>query len=139
MWRHACRKALLAVGPSSVAQALIAHWDAAGMGAGHAAATTIEHAQGPVLVMSGSRSPVTAAQIEAATSYQRIPMDAAVLCAGEGDAYRAMWSRVAASLSQGRHVLAYVADESTQGRAAPASVLAQACGRFLARVLANSR
>src|SRR3546814_17677190 len=60
--------------------ALIAHWSASGMGTPQAMTAAIGPAQGPVLVMSGSRSPVTAAQIAASVSYPRIPMDADGLC-----------------------------------------------------------
>lgn len=138
IWQHACGQTLLAVGSSSVAQALIAHWSASGMGTPQAMTAAIGPAQGPVFVMSGSRSPVTAAQIEAAVSYQRIPMDADVLCAGSGVAYEALLSQVSAVLSRGKHVLAHVVGEPPQGDVA-ASDLARACGHFLARVLTNAR
>src|SRR5690606_9262793 len=72
IWQRASQQALLAVGPSSVAQALIAHWDESGAGATLSEPKPIDGAQGPVFVMSGSRSPVTAAQVAAASSYQRI-------------------------------------------------------------------
>lgn len=139
IWQHARSQALLAVGPSSVAQALIAHWNEAGEGAAQAQAQVVASAQGPVFVMSGSRSPVTAAQIDAANSYERIPMDAALLCAGAGHAYDALLARVVTGLLQGRHVLAYVADEPLQDNKVSASALAQACGGFLVQVLAQGR
>ncbi|MGB6104355.1 MAG: four-carbon acid sugar kinase family protein, partial [Pusillimonas sp.] len=109
IWQRARGQALLAVGPSSVAQALIAHWHEAGMGAYAPPKDAIGRAQGPVFVMSGSRSPVTAEQIEAAVSYQRIPMDAAALAGEDSGARAALLNQVVAGLSQGRHVLAYVA------------------------------
>ncbi|NYT58115.1 four-carbon acid sugar kinase family protein [Alcaligenaceae bacterium] len=139
IWRHARNQPLLAVGPSSVAQALIAHWNESGKGAAQAQAHAMVSAQDPVFVMSGSRSPVTAMQIAAANSYERIPMNAALLCAGAGDAYDALLGQVVAGLAGGRHVLTYVADEPQQARPVAASVLAQACGRFLARVLVQGR
>ena len=139
IWQRASEQSLLAVGASSVAQALIAHWEASGTGVDSTQSKSIATAEGPVFVMSGSRSPVTAGQIAAATSYERIPMEAAVLCEDAGAAYESILARVVAGLSEGRHVLAYVADTPAQGRVVGASELAQACGRFLARVLAASQ
>ncbi|MCC2597087.1 four-carbon acid sugar kinase family protein [Pusillimonas sp. MFBS29] len=139
MWQQAHKHKLLAVGPSSVAQALIAHWTESGEGITLARTESMKTAQGPVFVMSGSRSPVTAMQIAAATSYERIPMDAGLLCAGEGNAYDALLEQVAAGLIQGRHVLAHVADESQDSSPVSAVALAQACGRFLAQVLVQGR
>src|SRR5690606_20504434 len=103
------------------------------------AAAALAHARGPVFALSGSRSPVTAAQIDRAVSYERLPVPASVLCAEHGDACREVLGRVTAGLSQGRHVLAYVADEPAQDGSVVAADLARACGRFLARVLAGSR
>jgi uncharacterized protein YgbK (DUF1537 family) len=140
IWQHAQRWRLLAAGPSSVVQALAAHWRTEPDGA----QTTIAPAQGPVLVLAGSLSPLTARQVRAATSYEHIALDAARLAGDEN--YRMRMARqIATRLDQGAHVLACTSGEGgaivstgaggtgpTDGRA-----LAQACGDLLARVLAT--
>lgn len=140
IWQHAQRRRLLAAGPSSVVQALAAHWQTGA----HPARTAIAPAQGPVLVLAGSLSPLTARQVKAATSYEHIALDAARLAGDEN--YRMQMARqIATRLDQGAHVLACTSGEDgatvstgtggtnpTDGRA-----LAQACGDLLARVLAT--
>lgn len=138
IWQRACRKSLLAVGPSSVAQALIAHWNELGMVEHQHKVQAINRAKGPVFIMSGSRSPVTSRQIEAAVSYQHIPLDPFVL-SGDDDAARdALLAQVLQALAQGRNVLAYVPGESAHKPPVAALALAEACGRFLSRVLEHS-
>src|SRR5690606_30589856 len=79
IWQHACHQPLLAIGPSSVAQALLAHWreteQANDVQIAPINQPTISPADGPVFVLSGSMSPVTAKQIDAAVSYQKIALD----------------------------------------------------------------
>ncbi len=71
IWRAAACLPLLAVGPSSVQQAL-----ARAMPGGRAAAVDapLAPASGPVLVVAGSLSPVTAQQIAACRRYARQPL-----------------------------------------------------------------
>lgn len=81
--RAAAGEPLLAVGASSVIEALGAHW-------GDAAAAPPDAwapACGPVLLLAGSLSPMTARQVEAARSYQKIRLDPLRLAAGD-EAYR---------------------------------------------------
>lgn len=137
IWQRACQQPLLAVGPSSVAQALIAHWQASGTEVSQLKPSVLGRAEEPVLVLSGSRSPVTARQIEMATSYQAIPLDAAVLCDEDSVERHALLAQVAEGLAQGRNVLAYVCSGSSQ-RPVAASALAEACGQFLSQVLKHS-
>lgn len=137
IWQRAYREPLLAVGPSSVAQALIAHWKESCPGT-QQLKTAINKAHDPVFILSGSRSPVTARQIRMATSYQHIPLDASVLSYGNHAAHDALLAQVLNGLSQGKNVLAYVSSESDQNRPIAASVLAEACGQFLSRVLEHS-
>lgn len=136
IWQHAQRQRLLAVGPSSVVQALAAHWQSGA----DTAQTAIAPAQGPVLVLAGSLSPMTARQVQAATSYKHIPLDAHRL-AGDENYRMQMAGQIATRLDQGAHVLACTAGEdgataanttTTDGRA-----LARACGELLAHVLAT--
>ena len=102
IWAHALRSPLLAVGASSVAQALAAAWpDGALSPRGRAAAPA---SSGPVFLMVGSLSPVTRAQVEAAPSFERIDVDGARLV---DDAALAQSVRADAvkSLRQGRNVM----------------------------------
>lgn len=131
VWRRAQQARLLAVGPSSVVQALATQWS-------HAAAATaapLAAAQGPVFVLAGSLSPVTAQQVRAAMSYERVSIDVAALVQGGDAAAQAMADRLAALLRDGRSVLAVTAGSASGGAAAHA--VAQAGGRLLARVLAQ--
>ncbi|SFB83482.1 Uncharacterized conserved protein YgbK, DUF1537 family [Polaromonas sp. OV174] len=131
IWQQAQRQRLLAVGPSSVVQALAAHWQSSL----DTQPATIAPADGPVLVLAGSLSPMTARQIKAASSYRQLPLDAPRLC--EDPAYLAqMAAQIAGLLRQGQHVLACTAsDDSERQSARPARALAPACGELLAQVL----
>lgn len=134
IWRHAQRSPLLAVGPSSVAQALTAHWDAESTTPIHAE-TPLAAADGPVFVMAGSLSPVTRRQIEASSSFDRIQADAGRLC---GDsAYRErLLAEVAAGLRAGRHTLVWTAPtNATAADTAQAADVAAATADFVAAVL----
>jgi uncharacterized protein YgbK (DUF1537 family) len=74
LWARALRNTLLAVGPSSVVDAL-----AAALGP-HNGTQPLRHvvapAPGPVLVLAGSLSPVTARQVAAAQSFDIVWLDA---------------------------------------------------------------
>ncbi|MDB5938737.1 MAG: type effector Hrp-dependent outer domain protein [Polaromonas sp.] len=137
IWQRARRQRLLAAGPSSVVQALAAHWQTATAQPENA----IAPAGGPVLVLAGSLSPMTARQVQAATSYEHLRLDAARLA--QDTAYRSQTARrIAARLGQGKHVLASTSagpcaevapvlqPSLPDGRA-----LALACGDLLAQVL----
>lgn len=132
IWQQAQQQRLLAAGPSSVVQALAAHWRQAGT---EAAPPHIAAAAGPVLVLAGSLSPVTARQVQGASSYQQVALDAARLSSDTAYAQQ-MSGQVTALLAQGRHVLACT---SAPGLAPAGAVdgraLAQASGALLARVL----
>lgn len=129
LWQRAQAQRLLAVGPSSVVQALAAHWQAATQ-----AAVRVEAATGPVLVLAGSLSPVTALQIQAASSYRQVALDAARLT-GDADYAQQMSAQIAALLALGRHVLACTSQPGPASGAIDSRALAQACGELLARVL----
>lgn len=131
IWQRAQARRLLAVGPSSVVQALAAHWQ---IGA-EAATARVNAATGPVLVLAGSLSPMTALQVQAASSYQQVALDATRL-AGDAAYAQQMSVQIAALLAQGRHVLACTsAPGLTPGSAVDSRALAQACGELLARTL----
>ncbi len=134
IWQQALTKPLLAAGPSSVVQALAAHWAKAPF----TAPTRVAPATGPVLVLAGSLSPMTARQVTAARSYLHISLNAARLTYDA--AYLETTARqLAQQLAGGVHVLASTSSptgsapehpEALSGRA-----LAVACGELLASVL----
>ena len=131
VWRRAQQARLLAVGPSSLVQALATQWPSATA----APAAHLAAAEGPVFVLAGSLSPVTAQQVRSATSYDQVPIDVAALVQGGDEAAHALAARLAASLRAGRSVLAVTAGSAAQG--ASAHQVAEAGGRLLARVLAQ--
>lgn len=128
VWRRAHQARLLAVGPSSVVQALATQWPSAAA----APAAPLAAVEGPVFVLAGSLSPVTARQVRAATSYEPMPIDVAALVQGGEEATHALAARLAATLCAGRSVLALTAGSAAQG-ASPHQV-AEAGGRLLAGV-----
>lgn len=120
---------MLVVGPSSVAQALMPD------GPTPARLPGIAPADGPVLVLAGSLSPMTASQVASATSYEHIRLDAAALVDGGETRVQADAGRIAESLQRGRHTLVHTGDAGTASRSLPAGTLAVACGRLLDTVL----
>ena len=134
--RAAAGEPLLAVGASSVIEALGAHW-------GDAAAAPPDAwapACGPVLLLAGSLSPMTARQVEAARSYQKIRLDPLRLAAGD-EAYRdACAAELEQALRAGRHALAWIDNAQGQRTAGVHSqALARAGGRLLDAVLRRVR
>jgi 3-oxoisoapionate kinase len=124
---------MLAVGPSSVAQALavprhIEKLDAVGY-------KTPRRRDGAVLALVGSLSPVTRAQVEAASFYQRIDLDPARLVADPGYG-RQIRQRALAELANGHVML--VTDAAREGRARM-DHLAVATGRLLRAVLSQAQ
>jgi uncharacterized protein YgbK (DUF1537 family) len=130
IWHRAQQAPLLAVGPSGVAQALIAHWRESGrLTAKPAADQDLGRAPGAVFVFAGSLSPVTARQVHAATSYRLVALDAGALL--ESPDYPAkVQAEIGQALSRGQHLLAYTApadraaaDTTRSARLARASAL----------------
>ncbi|SUA89986.1 four-carbon acid sugar kinase family protein [Pandoraea pulmonicola] len=137
LWRHAQSAPLLAVGASSVTQALASAMPR------HCEATTddVAPARGAVLVLAGSLSPITAMQVRAAKSFDVVRLDAARLIEADGRYCAEAAATLAARLRADRHTLACtvpVDDTSseTSPRAVPPLALAQAGGRLLRQVLA---
>jgi uncharacterized protein YgbK (DUF1537 family) len=128
IWRAASRLPILAVGPSSVQQALARAMPDA---PASAAPAPLPAARGPVLVVAGSLSPVTARQIAACRHYTRQPLRVERLLADA--AYAAEQARqAAATLAQGRNVLVHT-DRPAQ---APAAEHTAAAARATARLAA---
>ncbi|MBP2231756.1 uncharacterized protein YgbK (DUF1537 family) [Azospirillum agricola] len=134
IWSHAQRAPLLAVGPSSVAQALTAHWNTEQV-ASSPDDTPLARTDGPVFVMAGSLSPVTRRQIEAAGSYVRLQADAARLC-GDPAYAESLLTEVAVHLRDGRHTLVWTAPaDAATADTGRAGDVAAATAAFVASVL----
>jgi len=133
IWRQAQKQALLAAGPSSVVQALAAHWQLEAP----TSSAPIAPAEGPMLILAGSLSPMTARQVQAACSYQQLLLDAPRLV--EDANYRSQIARyIAERLQQGIDMLACTSQEGKIAAAeapADARALALACGDLLAQIL----
>ncbi|MFN3436893.1 MAG: four-carbon acid sugar kinase family protein [Acidovorax sp.] len=131
LWLQAQRARLLAVGSSAVAQALVAHWAKST----HPTAPPLTRADGPVFAWAGSLSPLTAAQVQAATAYQHIPVDAQRL--GNDAAYaQTVLDAICTGLQQGQHVLAYTGPtDGTTAHITSAEQVAQASAKLVARVV----
>ncbi|MFJ3459746.1 four-carbon acid sugar kinase family protein [Achromobacter spanius] len=127
--RAASRAPLLAVGPSSVQQALARARSAEHSGA--APATPLGPANGPVLVVAGSLSPVTARQIAACERYTRQPLQVERLLTDDHYAAQQV-ALAAATLAEGRNVLVHTdkpagtvtADQTAATARATASLVA---------------
>ncbi len=130
IWARAQVQPLLAAGPSSVVQALVAHWKIAP----ELVAPRVAAADGPVLVLAGSLSPLTALQVSAASSYLHVSLDPQHL---ETDPTYVVStaSHVAKALAGGRHVLAFTASNGETAGVTHGRNLARACGDLLAQVL----
>ncbi len=136
LWQQALQAPLLAAGASGVVQALAPLIRPGAQGAAAAAASVIGAAAGPVFVLAGSLSPVTAEQVQAAVSYDKLWLDAHRL-ANDAAYRRETAGHIGAALGQGRSMLACTVEP---GAAPPPAVdaraLAVAGGHLLAEVLA---
>ncbi|WP_159992671.1 four-carbon acid sugar kinase family protein [Roseomonas sp. 18066] len=134
LWREAARAPLLAAGASGLAQALAATWPGAAAMA-PLPEPPLGPAQGPVLVMVGSLSPISRAQAEAATGFLHLAADPARLLtdAAHREALRAEALR---ALRDGRHLL--VATSPPGSTPPPARDVALATADFLAGLLAEA-
>jgi 3-oxoisoapionate kinase len=132
IWQEARQRQLVAAGPSGVTQALCAHW-----GEAAPVASRIPAADGPVLVIAGSLSPVTRRQIEAAADFAQVPLDALRLARGEPDHAEACIREISTLLGAGRSVIAHTTLLGDERRASetPGLKIAKATGQLVARVL----
>lgn len=167
IWRAAESAPLLAVGPSSVQQALaraavferggeVAGRDGKGAGRGgegavrdgkgagrdaavsaSSSATPLPAATGPVLVMAGSLSPVTARQIAASTRYTHQPLQVQALL--ESPAYVADQVQLAAHvLAQGHNVLVHTDRPEQAVTSDQAASTARATAQLAATIITAS-
>ncbi|KGD87916.1 lipoprotein [Achromobacter sp. RTa] len=131
IWRAASCLPLLAVGPSSVQQALARAMPGA---RASLAPAPLPAAAGPVLVMAGSLSPVTARQIAACRHYMRQPLRVEQLLADEG--YAAAQARQAiAALAQGKNVLVHTDSPGHAPAAEHTAATARATARLAAAIV----
>lgn len=121
------QQSLLAVGPSSVAQAYLEEKEPE---ASSASAST----DGPVLVFVGSLSPTTRMQVASARSYTRMAIDPDKLLSS-ADARELIIEKAAAALKQGEHVMLSTAPEEGDAPHAAAVDLASASASLVDEVL----
>jgi uncharacterized protein YgbK (DUF1537 family) len=136
LWAHARRDTLLTVGPSSVVDALAA---AIGPRADAQPAAAVAPATGPVLVLAGSLSPVTARQVAAAQSFDIVWLDAPRLAQRDTPTLQRHAHDIAQALARGRHVLACTRppEQASPSPDVDAQALARAGGDLLVQVLAQ--
>jgi len=123
LWDVAGERPVLCIGASGVAEAVL---PLARMDAAPSPALPSPHMDGPVLILSGSRSTITAAQIEAAEAYEKIGVTAADFVEQSATLYEVS-CRGRALLEAGCNVLVSVAAGSDR----------EVAGRELSRVLAR--
>lgn len=131
LWQQAQHARLLAVGSSAVAQALVAHWARPAP----AVAPALARADGPVFAWAGSLSPLTAAQVQAATDYERVPVDAQRLVS-EPAYVQTLQAALCTRLRRGANVLAYTGPtDGTAANIATAAQVAHASATLIAAVV----
>jgi len=118
---------LLAVGPSSVAQAFFENGE---MQAG----SPLRSIDGPVLAFVGSLSPTTRVQVAAARSYLRLAVDADGLLSSS-EAREQIIEEAAAALAQGKHVMLSTAPEAGEVPHSVTADLATASASLVDEVL----
>lgn len=133
--RAASRAPLLAVGPSSVQQALARARSAEHSGA--APATPLGPANGPVLVVAGSLSPVTARQIAACESYTHQPLQVERLLS-DADYAAQQVTLAAATLAAGRNVLVHTDRPTGTVNADQTAATARSTARLVADIVRAS-
>jgi uncharacterized protein YgbK (DUF1537 family) len=126
IWQQARAARVLAVGPSGVTQALAPSTGSA--------TPRVARAQGPVFIMAGSLSPVTRAQITAATGFARLSIDAARLAARESAYLEDIVRQCASALAGGRDLIAHTMPSNAHAKAAGLAI-ATATGELVARLL----
>lgn len=127
--RRARNESFLVVGASSVAEAMYGDQD-------KVTSPLYSPGEGPVLGIAGSLSPLTRQQVDAATSFVRIKLDAARLVAEER--YRDDITAKATRMLRGeRHVLLTTMPDTTTSISGADPRLARAVGRLADRLLSE--
>lgn len=131
IWDEAKSKTVLAVGASSVARSLLAHWGCEPRDEHF----VLKPAIGPVFVFAGSLSPVTLRQVRAASLYRQISMSGTRLL--DDVSYRRQQEdEVISLLSEGENVLVFT-NTSEQERidVSRAARVAEISADFVARIV----
>ncbi|MFS2165845.1 four-carbon acid sugar kinase family protein [Variovorax sp. Varisp62] len=144
LWARAQESTLLAVGPSSVVDALSTAMPPSReelqrrRNGARVAQMSLTPASSPVLVLAGSLSPVSARQVAAAVSFDTVWLDAPMLAQRDDATLTGHADAIAGSLARGRNVLACTRTPGTMpsGGGLDAQALARAGGDLLAKVLA---
>ena len=131
LWTQAAQRPMLAVGPSSVVEA-VSHAIRPGPAPPREA---IGPADGRVLLLAGSLSPVTAAQVAAARSFDVLRLPAEQLVSPNGNARASAARQIASQLESGRHTLACTVAADGARAELPAGALAERGGLLLKEVL----
>ena len=131
LWTQAQQASIFAVGPSSVIEAIagVLHPDVP------TTTSPVTPARGPVLVLAGSLSPVTARQVAAAHSFDVVRLDPVQLIEPGGSYRQAVAYDLAARLKAGNHALACTVPAEGAQAVISARELAQVGGLLLADVL----
>ncbi|KFC63607.1 Hrp-dependent type III effector protein [Bosea sp. LC85] len=124
---------LLAVGPSSVAQAFAGAWSETRCDSVPGAAMT--RRAGPALALVGSLSPVTRAQVEAASGFARLMIETGRLLA-DASYFVALREQALSALGNGDVMLV---TEPPRGAPVQAGDVAMATGRLLRAVMTEAR
>lgn len=127
---------LMAVGPSSVMQALLKRASSTQKIAQESPA--LAEARGGVLVLCGSLSPMSAQQVAASASYEHIELDVTALSEGNTAYLSTTATQIAELLNLGRHVLAVTGSPRADDAPVSGATLAKACGQLLANILAQA-
>lgn len=139
IWTEAERQSLFAVGSSGFTAALISAWQSRGLvqpAVEGAAPARTTKAAGPLLVISGSCSPVTERQIRWALAhgFHGVEIDADALLSGAGSQCSSLIEGVSGALDQQQSVVAYTA-LGTPDKAAHGDELGAALGVVLKHIL----
>jgi uncharacterized protein YgbK (DUF1537 family) len=138
IWQRSQKSVQLCVGSSSVAQALLDSWEVPR----RAHSGSIAPATGPVLVLAGSMSPLSARQISSARRYQRIALDESRLVANDVRYVDDITQKITLALREGRNVLVHTSPLtghcSDTTRSGAMDGLASASGQLLRRVLTHT-
>ncbi|GAB2823735.1 four-carbon acid sugar kinase family protein [Comamonas piscis] len=134
LWARAQQSPLLAVGPSGVEQCLIAGWRQLGLLGDAPVANLLAPAQGPVLVLVGSLSPVSRQQMAASQQFDKREVDVGRLLAEESY-LSACAAQLAQGLHEGRHMLAHTSRPDQVVDAAITAAVAQRSAQLVAETL----
>ena len=121
------QRSLLAIGPSSIAQAFFPEREPA-------AGPSPDATDGPVLAFVGSLSPTTRAQMAAAQSYERLAIDPAGILSS-ADVREQVVAATVAMLAEGKHVMLSTAPEAGDVPHAAAANLAEVSAALVDAIL----